>query len=67
MITGRNVDALSHTYQECLKVGGTTSKDILHLVGDLTDNRFIEELVEKTIQTFGRLDILVYKSLKLNE
>jgi len=41
------------------KIQSETGQEPLELAGDLTNEGFTEELVEKTISHFGRLDILV--------
>jgi NAD(P)-dependent dehydrogenase (short-subunit alcohol dehydrogenase family) len=48
-------DDADATQQAIERDGGTC----LQLPGDLTDRRFCAELVEKTVRTFGALDILV--------
>ncbi|GMR52644.1 hypothetical protein PMAYCL1PPCAC_22839 [Pristionchus mayeri] len=57
-ITGRNPESLEETYQLCLKAGMYPG-GILKMLGDVTDEAFIEQLVEKTVEKFGQLDVLV--------
>ncbi|KAF8370359.1 hypothetical protein PRIPAC_76788 [Pristionchus pacificus] len=42
----------------CLK-DGAGQQDILQLIGDITDESFLEQLVKKTVEKFGQLDVLV--------
>ncbi|GMR46733.1 hypothetical protein PMAYCL1PPCAC_16928, partial [Pristionchus mayeri] len=57
-ITGRNAETLEETYQLCLQAG-LYPGGILKMLGDVTDESFIEQLVEKTVEKFGQLDVLV--------
>ncbi|KAF8366646.1 dhs-14, partial [Pristionchus pacificus] len=57
-ITGRNKDTLEETYDLCLRAGMYPG-GILKLIGDVTDEAFVEQLVEKTVEKFGQLDVLV--------
>lgn len=57
-ITGRNVEALQATKEECIKVGAK-EEDILDIIGDITTEEVQNELINKTIEKFGKLDILV--------
>ncbi|GMS99776.1 hypothetical protein PENTCL1PPCAC_21951, partial [Pristionchus entomophagus] len=57
-ITGRNAETLEETYELCLRQGCYPG-GILKLIGDVTDEAFVEQLVEKTVEKFGQLDVLV--------
>ncbi|CAL2044244.1 unnamed protein product [Caenorhabditis brenneri] len=57
-ITGRNSQRLEETKREILKVG-TPEDHVLVVVTDLTDEKGQDELVNSTIEKFGRLDVLV--------
>uniref|UniRef100_A0A1I7UBD1 Dehydrogenase/reductase SDR family member 4 n=1 Tax=Caenorhabditis tropicalis TaxID=1561998 RepID=A0A1I7UBD1_9PELO len=57
-ITGRNSQRLEETKQEILK-SGIPEDNVLAIVTDLTTEQGQDELVNSTIQKFGRLDILV--------
>ncbi|GMS94321.1 hypothetical protein PENTCL1PPCAC_16496, partial [Pristionchus entomophagus] len=57
-ITGRNAETLEETKHLCLRAGAKAD-DILELIGDVTDESFIERLVSATMAKFGRLDVLV--------
>jgi NAD(P)-dependent dehydrogenase (short-subunit alcohol dehydrogenase family) len=53
MLTGRKQDVLS-------ELTNTINKDSCQaLAGDITDSNFRKELIEKTIEKFGQLDVLV--------
>ncbi|ESO84958.1 hypothetical protein LOTGIDRAFT_221670 [Lottia gigantea] len=55
-LTGRNTDNLKKTSGFCEKI--SSEKPFL-LSGDVRNESFIKELVDKTIENFGQLDILV--------
>ncbi|MCK9274410.1 MAG: SDR family oxidoreductase [Syntrophales bacterium] len=55
VIAGRTQDQLDGVAQEILAAGGR----VLPVVTDLISARDIENLVEETMQSFGRIDILV--------
>ncbi|KAF8374386.1 hypothetical protein PRIPAC_80815 [Pristionchus pacificus] len=57
-ITGRNAATLAVTKQLCLSAGAKDS-EILELIGDVTDDSFLERLVSTTVEKFGRIDVLV--------
>uniref|UniRef100_A0A1I7UBC6 3-oxoacyl-[acyl-carrier-protein] reductase n=1 Tax=Caenorhabditis tropicalis TaxID=1561998 RepID=A0A1I7UBC6_9PELO len=57
-ITGRNSQRLEETKQEILK-SGVPDSHVLAVVTDLTSEKGQDELIDSTIQKFGRLDILV--------
>ncbi|CCD65483.1 DeHydrogenases, Short chain [Caenorhabditis elegans] len=57
-ITGRNADRLEETRQEILK-SGVPEDHVLSIATDLATEKGQDELVNSTIQKFGRLDILV--------
>lgn len=42
-----------------LKDVGVQEERILEVFGDVTDEKALKEIVEKTVQKFGRIDILV--------
>lgn len=55
-LTGRNEQNLREVAAECVKLG----EEIPHLiVGDLTIESFIKEVLESTLNHFGKLDVLV--------
>ncbi|XP_067950823.1 3-oxoacyl-[acyl-carrier-protein] reductase FabG-like [Watersipora subatra] len=54
VITGRNESALQDTAGAC-----KGAVDILQFLGDLTEESVVEELVHKTIEHYGQLDVLV--------
>uniref|UniRef100_F1L972 3-oxoacyl-[acyl-carrier-protein reductase n=1 Tax=Ascaris suum TaxID=6253 RepID=F1L972_ASCSU len=57
-ITGRDIAALTETKTECMKAGAKED-DILMIAGDITNEEVRNELVDKTIAKFGKLNILV--------
>ncbi|EFP00297.1 hypothetical protein CRE_18866 [Caenorhabditis remanei] len=57
-ITGRNAERLEETKQEILK-SGISEDNVLAIATDLATEKGQDELINSTIQKFGRLDILV--------
>ncbi|XP_013380564.1 uncharacterized protein LOC106151726 [Lingula anatina] len=57
-ISGRKMDNLQKTAQMCEEQGLAKEK-ILIVGGDVTDDAAMRELVEKTIDYYGQLDVLV--------
>ncbi|XP_062619196.1 uncharacterized oxidoreductase TM_0325-like isoform X1 [Saccostrea cucullata] len=57
-LTGRNEVNLETVKERCLKEGLSPEK-ILLSVGDISSREFRGSLVDQTIQTFGKLDVLV--------
>uniref|UniRef100_A0A915CLA4 Uncharacterized protein n=1 Tax=Parascaris univalens TaxID=6257 RepID=A0A915CLA4_PARUN len=57
-IAGRDLTALAETKAECLKAGAKES-EILVTSGDLMEEKIRMELIDKTLEQFGKLDILV--------
>ncbi|XP_077995425.1 3-oxoacyl-[acyl-carrier-protein] reductase FabG-like [Glandiceps talaboti] len=57
-ITGRNKENLEAVVQEC-EANGLPKDKILLLQGDLTNEDFCKSTVEKTVEKFGQLDVLV--------
>nr|XP_026691025.1 uncharacterized protein LOC100175458 isoform X2 [Ciona intestinalis] len=55
-ITGRNKDKLSEVAKKCKENG---SKQVLETIADLTKEEEMDKLMEETIKTFGKLDVLV--------
>jgi len=55
MLTGRRLD----TPQELHAILKNENTKVRYLAGDLTDSAFRKSLIDKTIQEFGQLDILV--------
>ncbi|XP_078487558.1 putative oxidoreductase SSP0419 [Ciona intestinalis] len=55
-ITGRNKDKLSEVAKKCKENG---SKQVLETIADLTKEEDMNKLMEETIKTFGKLDVLV--------
>lgn len=57
-ITGRNLDALVEARKKCI-AAGLKDSDILTVSGEISDEHTREQLVFKTVKTFGKIDILV--------
>ncbi|KAK7115147.1 2,5-dichloro-2,5-cyclohexadiene-1,4-diol dehydrogenase LinX-like [Littorina saxatilis] len=57
-LTGLGDTDLKRVASKCVEAG-LTEKDVLTTVGDLTDDAFRSQLVTKTVDTFGQLDVLV--------
>ncbi|XP_070200249.1 2,5-dichloro-2,5-cyclohexadiene-1,4-diol dehydrogenase LinX-like isoform X1 [Littorina saxatilis] len=57
-LTGRDEAKLKGVVSKCVQAGLKES-DVLTTVGDLTDETFRNQLVTRTVDTFGQLDVLV--------
>uniref|UniRef100_A0A915HRJ3 Uncharacterized protein n=1 Tax=Romanomermis culicivorax TaxID=13658 RepID=A0A915HRJ3_ROMCU len=57
-LTGRNESSLEEVKQRCMSAGLKDSQ-ILTTLADLNDKIQIEKLINETVKTFGKLDILV--------
>jgi NAD(P)-dependent dehydrogenase (short-subunit alcohol dehydrogenase family) len=55
VITSRTVEQLEATAEEIKSQGG----DVLPLPGDIGDDDRVAEIVEKTVEHFGRIDVLI--------
>ena len=58
VVTGRNADNVSDVAKQCREVSNNKSQ-VMEVVADLTKEEDIKRLVNETIKTFGKLDILV--------
>ncbi|XP_022080104.1 uncharacterized protein LOC110973530 [Acanthaster planci] len=58
-MTGKDQDELMELARQCQRLGASEHQ-ILLLAGDLTEDQNVEEVVTRTVEKFGRLDILVY-------
>ncbi|XP_014668362.1 PREDICTED: 3-oxoacyl-[acyl-carrier-protein] reductase FabG-like [Priapulus caudatus] len=56
-LTGRNMDNLNKTKNDCLQVNNKDQPFLL--TGDLTKESDVCNIMEKTIEKFGQLDVLV--------
>jgi len=54
-ITGRNQSALDKVAAECKELGAK----VVSTTGDLTSDVFRKKLIDNTLSTFGRIDVLV--------
>ncbi|XP_078581820.1 3-oxoacyl-[acyl-carrier-protein] reductase FabG-like isoform X1 [Branchiostoma floridae x Branchiostoma japonicum] len=57
-LTGRNQENLQATAKACVEAG-TPQDKILLITGDICDEELQKNLVEQTVQKFGRIDVLV--------
>ncbi|KAM9305238.1 3-oxoacyl-[acyl-carrier-protein] reductase FabG-like [Gastrophryne carolinensis] len=55
-LNGRNLEKLQETAQRCEEISGQKA---LLVPGDLTDESVVQQMVEKTVEHFGQLDVLV--------
>src|SRR5882672_1072462 len=58
VVTGRNAENVKSVAKQCSDVSPNKSKT-LEVVADVTKEEDLERLVKKTIDTFGKLDLLV--------
>ena len=58
VITGRNADNVSKIAKQCTDVSPKQLK-ALQVIADVTNNEDIDRLVNTTVHTFGKIDILV--------
>ncbi|KAF7494937.1 3-oxoacyl-[acyl-carrier-protein] reductase FabG [Sarcoptes scabiei] len=58
-LTGRNSERLAQTAEECRKSQQNSQQKIHYLAGDMCNEAFVKELVEKAIKEHNRLDVLV--------
>ncbi|KAK6042106.1 levodione reductase domain protein [Cooperia oncophora] len=56
-ITGRDAEALATTKKEMLSVGAK-NEDIVAIQGDLIDESVQKKLIDATLESFGKIDIL---------
>ena len=54
-LTGRNAEKL-HAFAEELRAGGAT---VLECTGDLAELSFVDEVLEKTREAFGSVDVII--------
>ncbi|KAK3088342.1 hypothetical protein FSP39_017905, partial [Pinctada imbricata] len=57
-LTGRNKDNLNKVAESC-KAQGANEEKILVVAGELTSGDFRKTLMQKTLEKFGKLDVLV--------
>ncbi|CAG0912600.1 unnamed protein product [Notodromas monacha] len=58
ILCGRNAENLQHTADKCIELGLSPNK-IVQVVGDVTMREDLEAYVNKGLEKFGRLDVLV--------
>lgn len=56
---GHRVAATSRTAASLMNVFGPASDSFLPLEVDLTDDHSVQQAIEKTVQTFGAIDVVV--------
>ncbi|XP_035658488.1 3-oxoacyl-[acyl-carrier-protein] reductase FabG-like [Branchiostoma floridae] len=57
-LTGRNQENLQATAKACVEAG-TPQDKVLLITGDICDEELRKNLVDQTVQKFGRIDVLV--------
>ncbi|KAI8497372.1 hypothetical protein Bbelb_246780 [Branchiostoma belcheri] len=57
-LTGRNQENLQATAKACVEAG-TPEDKILLVIGDICEEQVQKNLVEQTVQKFGKIDVLV--------
>lgn len=57
VLSGRNVENLNKVASECTVCEGATKP--LIVPGDVNDEKYIQQLVEITIKTFGKINVLI--------
>ncbi|KAH9417863.1 glucose 1-dehydrogenase 1-like [Dermatophagoides pteronyssinus] len=58
-ITGRNAERLKRVGERCRQSTKNPNAKILEIIGDINQEKDAEHLLNKTIETFGKLDVLV--------
>ncbi|CAG2111561.1 unnamed protein product, partial [Medioppia subpectinata] len=59
VVTGRNADKVAEVAKQCAEVSPTGVSAVLRVVADVTQEEDLRRLVTETVDTFGRLDVLV--------
>ncbi|CAH1253169.1 DHRS4 [Branchiostoma lanceolatum] len=62
-LTGRNQENLQTTAKACVEAG-TPQDKILLVTGDICDEEVRKNLVDQTVQKFGRIDVLLLEHAK---
>lgn len=57
-LTGRDEKRLQEVKRACIG-HGLNENNVIYHVGDVTSDKFLQHLVDGTIEKFGKLDILV--------
>ncbi|EPB75023.1 oxidoreductase, short chain dehydrogenase/reductase family protein [Ancylostoma ceylanicum] len=58
-ICGRNEASLDESKKLILAVNGNDDSKIVVVSGDICDEEVMKQIIDKTVQNFGRLDVLV--------
>ncbi|CAF0985909.1 unnamed protein product, partial [Brachionus calyciflorus] len=56
VITGRDEYALNETISQCCP---QSQKNVIKVVGDITNAEICQKIVEEAIKNFGKIDILI--------
>ncbi|CAG2108312.1 unnamed protein product [Medioppia subpectinata] len=59
VVTGRNGDKVAEVAKQCADVSPTGVSAVLQVLADVTSEQDLQRLVTETVDTFGRLDVLV--------
>ena len=57
VVTGRDEQRIKSVAEKCRKISG--GKKVLSIAADLSNDKDVRNLIETTIQEFGRLDVLI--------
>jgi len=57
-LSGRNVKGLEDCTKQCI-AAGLKQNEVVSVVGEITDEKTRQKLVDETIKAFGKLDILI--------
>lgn len=58
-LCGRDVTRLQTTFTSCVEASGGHASRFLSVAGDVTTSSCREDIVQKTVEKFGRIDVLV--------
>ncbi|KAL3082943.1 hypothetical protein niasHS_010745 [Heterodera schachtii] len=58
-LCGRNEKALEGVASNCLAEGGLTREQVLTIIGDVCEEKTLQNIVKRTDESFGRIDVLV--------
>ena len=58
-LCGRDKDRLQNVVEKCTKVSGGFSQRFISVQGDLKNEDVRKSTVDKTVETFGRIDVLI--------
>ncbi|BFZ09314.1 hypothetical protein BsWGS_12352 [Bradybaena similaris] len=58
-LCGRDEDRLNSVFDKIVKANGGNKDRFIAIPGDLNDSKVRQEIINKTVEKFGRLDVLV--------